>query len=157
MGGWSTPCPRCSIAPPLGKDPVPLVQQAGLDRCGKSFPNRDSIPGPSSPYQVAILTELSQPTHITWNKYKKIYRCKCHIMHKGGGGAANEVSSHSYCFAPHLFKWIPIQTVNWAVCQCCHHVTRGRHGCGNRQFGCCDANHRGWRHEVGLVLPQLQK
>jgi hypothetical protein len=36
------------------KDPVPIVQEAGwapeagLDRCGKSRPNRDSIPGPSS-------------------------------------------------------------------------------------------------------------
>ena len=37
------------------KDPVPIVQEAGwaprtrLDRCGKSRPHRDSIPGPSSP------------------------------------------------------------------------------------------------------------
>jgi hypothetical protein len=27
---------------------------AGLDRCGKSRPHRDSIPGPFSPYRVAI-------------------------------------------------------------------------------------------------------
>jgi len=26
-----------------------VVLRAGLDRCGKSHPNRDSIPGPSSP------------------------------------------------------------------------------------------------------------
>jgi len=38
-----------------GKDPVPVVQEAGwipragLDRRGKSRPHRDSIPGPSSP------------------------------------------------------------------------------------------------------------
>ena len=32
-----------------------------LDRCGKSHPNRDSIPGPSSPQRVTKLTELSQP------------------------------------------------------------------------------------------------
>jgi len=34
------------------KDPVPIVQEAewaGLDRYGKSPPNRDSIPGTSSP------------------------------------------------------------------------------------------------------------
>jgi len=77
-------------------------------------------------------------------------------MHKGS--AANEAPSHSYsyCLAPHLFKWIPIQTMNWTVRQRSHHVTRGRHGRGNRQFGCRDANHR-WRgREVGLVLPQLQ-
>jgi hypothetical protein len=38
-----------------GKNPVPIVQEtgwaprAGLDRCGKSRPHQDSIPGPSSP------------------------------------------------------------------------------------------------------------
>jgi hypothetical protein len=32
--------------------------RAGLDRCGKSRPHRDSIPGPSSPEPVAIPTEL---------------------------------------------------------------------------------------------------
>ena len=35
-----------------GKDLVPIVQEAcwaGLDRCGKSRPHWDSIPGPSSP------------------------------------------------------------------------------------------------------------
>jgi hypothetical protein len=34
----------------------------GLDGCGKFRPLRDSIPGPSSPYRVAILTALSHPT-----------------------------------------------------------------------------------------------
>ena len=33
--------------------------RAGLDWYGKSHPHRDSIPGPSSPYRVAIPTELS--------------------------------------------------------------------------------------------------
>jgi hypothetical protein len=40
--------------------------RAGLDGCGKSRPHRDSIPGPSSQYRVAIPTELSWPT---WNNY----------------------------------------------------------------------------------------
>ena len=31
--------------------------RAGLDGCGKSCLHRDSIPGPSSPYRVAIPTE----------------------------------------------------------------------------------------------------
>jgi len=37
------------------KDPVPIVEEAGWapragpDRCGKSCPHQDSIPGPSSP------------------------------------------------------------------------------------------------------------
>jgi hypothetical protein len=35
--------------------------RAGLDRCGESRPHRHSIPGPSSPYGVAIPTELSGP------------------------------------------------------------------------------------------------
>ena len=35
--------------------------RAGLDRCGKSLPQRDSIPRPSSPQRIAILTTLSRP------------------------------------------------------------------------------------------------
>jgi hypothetical protein len=38
--------------------------RAGLDGCGKSCPLRDSNPGPSSPWGVAIPTELSQPAKI---------------------------------------------------------------------------------------------
>jgi hypothetical protein len=38
-----------------------VVARAGLDRCGKSRLYRDSIPGPSSPYPVAIPTELPGP------------------------------------------------------------------------------------------------
>jgi hypothetical protein len=34
---------------------------AGLDRCGESRLNRDSILGPFSPYRVVIPTELSRP------------------------------------------------------------------------------------------------
>jgi len=33
--------------------------RAGLDRCEKSRPYRDSIPGPSSPYPVAVPITLS--------------------------------------------------------------------------------------------------
>jgi len=35
--------------------------RAVLDWCGKSCRHRDSIPGPSSPYRVALPTELSWP------------------------------------------------------------------------------------------------
>jgi hypothetical protein len=38
--------------------------RAGLDGCRKFRPRRDSIPGPSSPYQVAIQTELSRPITV---------------------------------------------------------------------------------------------
>jgi hypothetical protein len=40
--------------------------RAGLHVCEKSRPHRDSIPGPSSPYPVAIPTELSRLT-VVWN------------------------------------------------------------------------------------------
>jgi len=38
--------------------------RAGLNRCGKSLPHRDSIPGPSSPWPVAIPTEIPDPRHF---------------------------------------------------------------------------------------------
>ena len=50
-GGWSAPRPG-HFTP--GKDPVPIVQEAGwapgagLDECGKSRPHRYSISGPVS-------------------------------------------------------------------------------------------------------------
>jgi hypothetical protein len=38
--------------------------RAGGDRCGKSRPQRDSIPGPSSPYPFAIPTTLPGPQAV---------------------------------------------------------------------------------------------
>ena len=40
-----------------------LGPRAGMDRCGKSLSHRNSIPGPSSPYPVAIPTELPGPQY----------------------------------------------------------------------------------------------
>ena len=37
----------------------------GLDGCGKYLSYRDSIPGPSSPQRVPILTTLFRPLQIT--------------------------------------------------------------------------------------------
>jgi len=37
--------------------------RVSLDRCGKPGPHRKSIPGPSSPYSVAIPTELPGPLY----------------------------------------------------------------------------------------------
>jgi hypothetical protein len=37
--------------------------RAGLDRCVKFLPHQDSIPGPSSPYPVAIPTTLPGPLY----------------------------------------------------------------------------------------------
>jgi hypothetical protein len=39
--------------------------RVSLDGHGKSRPNRDSIPGPSSLYQVAIHTMLFRPTVLS--------------------------------------------------------------------------------------------
>ena len=60
-----TRCVGCWVGP-----------RTGLDECGKSRPQRDSIPGPSSPWRVAIQTEQSRPfawviwriiwLHIIW-------------------------------------------------------------------------------------------
>ena len=52
VGGWSAPRPD-RFTP--GKDPVPIVQEAGWTPgpvwtdAENLAPNRDSIPGPSSP------------------------------------------------------------------------------------------------------------
>jgi hypothetical protein len=43
--------------------------RAGLDICGKSRPNRDSIPGPSSPYPVAIPIMLPGPQILVWGRW----------------------------------------------------------------------------------------
>jgi len=44
--------------------------RAGLDRCGKSRPLRNSIPGPSSPKPVTIPTELPDPHVIKYCSFK---------------------------------------------------------------------------------------
>jgi hypothetical protein len=61
--------PRLLSTP--GKDLAPhftggwVGHRAGLDRCGKSRPHWDSIPGPSNPWSVNIPTELPGPIAIT--------------------------------------------------------------------------------------------
>ena len=44
--------------------------RAGLDRCGKSHPHQDSIPGPSSPQPVTIPTTLPGPQTKNWRGLK---------------------------------------------------------------------------------------
>ena len=41
-----------------------VIYRAGLERCGKYRPYRDSIPGPSSLLRFAIPTELSGPIYV---------------------------------------------------------------------------------------------
>ena len=56
---------------PRERDPIPIVQEAGWapgpvwTGAENLAPHRDSIPGPPSPWRVAIPTELSQP-HISF-------------------------------------------------------------------------------------------
>jgi len=45
--------------------------RAGLDRCGKSRPYRDSIPGSSSQLQVAIPTELPRSLEVQGHTLQK--------------------------------------------------------------------------------------
>ena len=58
-----------------GKDPVPIVQEAGfdpragLDRCGKSRPHWDSIP--NRPARSQSLYRLSYPAHLYHIKVKQ--------------------------------------------------------------------------------------
>jgi hypothetical protein len=61
-GGWSTPRP-CRFTP--GKTQYPLYRkvsgpQGRFGQVRKISPHRDSIPGPSSPYRVAIPIALSR-------------------------------------------------------------------------------------------------
>ena len=58
-----------------------MVPRAGLDGCIISRPHRVSIPGPSSPYRVAVPTELSRP--MLWYWYLK------ENEHSGDIGADN--------------------------------------------------------------------
>ena len=66
-GEWSAARPGRTLPP--GKDPVPIVQEAGwapgpVWTGGKSRPHRDSIPGPSSPYLSRYIDWATQPTYI---------------------------------------------------------------------------------------------
>jgi hypothetical protein len=68
----ATPRPLCPMERPSTHCIGELVgPRAGLDGCGKSRPYRDSIPGPSSPYRVEKLTELSR--HTERYKFKIIW------------------------------------------------------------------------------------
>jgi hypothetical protein len=76
-GGWLTPRPGRFA--PRKETGFPCVggwvePRAGLDGCGKSHTHRNSIPGPSSPYRVAIPTELSRPTqeHQSLQNFKLV-------------------------------------------------------------------------------------
>jgi hypothetical protein len=77
-GGWSTPRPG-RFTPGTHCIRGCVGPRAGLDGCEKSRPHRDSIPGPSSPYRVAIPTTLYRPT-LYFCKYSKRKCVPVHVM-----------------------------------------------------------------------------
>ena len=73
-GEWSAARPRLLFPP--GKDPVPILQEAGwapgpVWTGRKSHPERDSIP--DRPSHSQLLYQLSYPAHINNMSFKEIY------------------------------------------------------------------------------------
>jgi len=67
--------PHAPAASTPGKDPVPIVQEAGwapgrVWTDGKSRPHRDSIPDRPARSSVAILTEPPGPQKGKWSRYR---------------------------------------------------------------------------------------
>jgi hypothetical protein len=73
-GEWSAARPGRTLPP--GKDPVPILQEAGwapgpIWTGGKSRPHRDSIPDRPARSSVAIPTELPGPQYDIQYNYVK--------------------------------------------------------------------------------------
>ena len=81
--------------------------RAGLDRCGKSRPHRDSIPGPSSPQPVAIPTTLPglpYEQHTITSPYMSTYSPK-HPIHPHILPSTLQV--HTFSQAPYRSTYSP--------------------------------------------------
>ena len=71
--GWSTPRNGCFTP---GKDPVPIVQEAGWlpgpvwIGAENPAPHRGSIPGPSSPLRVELYCEIGINSGVLQNRNK---------------------------------------------------------------------------------------
>ena len=65
--------------------------KTGLDGCGKSRPYRDSIPGPPSPWRVAIPTEI----------FRSFFH-KMHLQSLASQSALNGLEALCYSCAPLL-------------------------------------------------------
>ena len=84
--------------------------RAGLDRCGKSRPDRHSIPGPSNPWRVAIPTALSRPTLRPEYRQKSILEkpvaptkfLLCHIPENSNFNSIRRENRKSACEFIHL-------------------------------------------------------
>jgi hypothetical protein len=83
-GGWSASRPGCLY--PRERPSTHYTEgwvgpRAGLDRCRKSRPHWDLIPGPSSPQRVAISTELSRPLINSGQPHQKVRQLKGQCSH----------------------------------------------------------------------------
>ena len=67
-----------------------MGSRAGLDRCGKSRHHRDSIPGPSSLWPVAIPTTLSRPSYFDCTHGFQNCCCRLSFLSGRGGVRAGE-------------------------------------------------------------------
>ena len=67
--------------------------RASLDGYGKSFPHRDSIPGASSPWQVAIQTELFRPLCVSFVPSLKSNSCT--VLNTQNSTDNKPISSHA--------------------------------------------------------------
>ena len=75
-GEWSAARPGRTLPP--GKDPVPILQEAGwapgpVLMGGKSRPHRDSIPDRPARSSVTITTELPGPKQFFYMKLIPLY------------------------------------------------------------------------------------
>jgi len=101
-GEWSAACPRPHFTP--GKDPVPILQEAGwapgLVWTGrKSSTHQDSIP--DHPARSQSLYRLSYPAHIYYKKVKvkctllqALRLCTVRTAHRGSRGIAQIFLDH---------------------------------------------------------------
>jgi hypothetical protein len=54
--------------------------RAGVDKCGKSRPHRDSMAGPSSPYAAAVPAKLPGPLSLRFPQQKLQFLRECNLL-----------------------------------------------------------------------------
>jgi hypothetical protein len=87
---------------------------AGEDRCGKSLPHRDSITGPSSPYPVAIPTELPGPNEDVCT-FMKISRLTFLRMRNVSDKSCTENQNTHFVFSNVFFENRAVCEIMWKI------------------------------------------
>ena len=87
---------------PGKKTRYPLYRRLGgprtsVDGCGKTSSPRDSIPGPSIPYRVAIPTVLPRPTHDKYSRNLSVSASLIFRMRTRLKGHAQKLQSVTTC------------------------------------------------------------